>query len=230
MNLHDRFIESVKELEVEFRIIQDRVFDYNRESPLAIFGSMFQFFDRQEKEVLEDQLKELTKLAERVIRYLEKTNSEKPDYQKGFVFVRNLYNDEFFQSNSFGESHYGYFIRRFRSVLKKYLSMTETHIFGYAETRRDDIMSNNVEFKDSPFIIESHYKAFLYLEKHSNIDGKKKWTYIFNCLSENYNLGISENAYFSFICDNYQKVAKRTQSTATDSLIVDSLNELFECM
>lgn len=225
--MYDKFIESVKELEVDFRIIQDRVFDYDREKPIAGFASMVQFFDKQEKKDLDDQINKLEKLAERTIKHFEIINPKEFGNQKDIIFIRNLYHDDFFRSNSFGVSHYGFFLDRFKSVLKQYLSVMEAYINDAEDEKEVDLFDSN-EFKKSPFHKQIHYRAFLYLEHHSNITGKKKWTYIYNCLNDNYKLGISEGEYLRFVCDKYEIVSNRLQKTATNSVIIDSMNDLLQ--
>lgn len=227
MNLYDKFVERVKGLEIEFRLIQDNVFDYDRDNPFSITSAFIKFFDSDQKDVLKGKLNELENLSAKAIKYI-KISTDEVDYQKGMLYTKNLYESDFCQSNSFGQSDYAYLLEKFRLILERHLTAIEIQPQDELSLARETQTTHRYAFKETPFINETHYRAFLYLEQNSNISGKKKWTYIFNCLKDNYELSISEREYFSFVCDNYEQLSERPQPSANNQAIVEFMNELFE--
>lgn len=83
------------------------------------------------------------------------------------------------------------------------------------------------EFKDSPFTSPVHFEAFQYLNDHYNDKTKVRWTYIYNFLSERLKIGVSQSAYFGYICQHIEPVAKRRNENANDPKRIEVLNELF---
>jgi len=119
---------------------------------------------------------------------------------------------------------------KLKKQVQTYLDYLNLRGAELQNTRVTGESQTSLSFQESPFVEHSHFDAFMYLQANFNVKEKIRWTYIYELLTDKMKIGVSQAKFFTYINDNFEKVAKRKNENANDSASIGALNKIYSEM